>query len=455
VESKVSDNPLGDSEGGSPSAVGSPIQPDTAADKVRISSLPSSQNNGKERNWLVPALVAVGVITLLAGYLFIAYLHDRPVAIYQEGIARTGDALDALVAYSGNISQDGYKSYDVNGTLRVTGKASYDATLTGVSDVEGNASLDARADIVGEKLDVKLKSVHVQRSASPDLYLQVSGLKQALDSSGLSDLDNLDGQWIAVDHTVIDSYLVKQSHGSSLAESTVLPTAAELHDAEVKAQVVNKQYLFTANGPTSVLAGGQFIGMETRNGRTVYHYVSGYNKVRLKAYLGALGAALDSSSLNNWSKMANGGKTLSQELDIASFQKSITATNTSYAFDIWIDASTKLISAVEFVDPSNGTSIFGISQDYTGGTTYPVTLSFVSKEASGGGLQKVSLGLALDTATNKYTGTLITSEGSTATNFSFTLLPSTKSVTVSTPADAKPIANVLQQLNLGYKAMNL
>jgi len=423
----------------SPTQVGSPHAP-----------------HGGKRQMIMAAIIAVVVVGLAAAYAFFVYMPNRPSEMYAKSLTNTGDALDALVSYSNSVASKNYKSYNVSSTLHDDSTESFDATLSGAVDTQGDSKLVASADVLGAKMNANIESVHVAGSTTPDVYVQLNGIKPTLNTLGLSNFDSLDGEWIGIDHTLINSYAAQLNQNASAAtKGSVLPTAAELHDAETQVQTVNKEYLFTNDPSKAVLANQKFINSAVENGLPSYHYVVGYNKTHLEAYVTALGTALDSSTLNTWAKEAYNGESLSQVLNIASLQKSVKNASGNETFDVWVDTKTRLIDSVQFADPSDKTSIFTVSQGYTGGSSYPFSMSFDSNDGASSDSVKTAIDLTLNKVTNAYTGTLSTDEGSTNVVFDFTLTPSSSTVKVSAPSNAEPVANVLGALELGADSSSL
>jgi len=406
---------------------------------------------GGKKKWVLPAAVAAVVALVVGGYVFAFYLPSQPSAMYAASLKQTGRAVDALVNYSSDVKDRGYKSYNVDATLHSTGSLSMDATLTGAADVNANAKFKFDADIMGEKVNANLTSVHVKDSNTPDLYVQLNGIKPALDSYGMSSLDSLDGEWISVDHTLLSSYAASlDENASGAAKSSTAPTSDQINDAIGKVQAVNKQYIFTSNSSKAVLTNQKFIGHETKDGRATLHYKVGYNKSHLVAYVAALGGALDGSSLNTWSKAANDGKNLSDAMRLQDLKNGVTKTNADYTFDMWVDAKTKLVHAVQFTDPSQRNSVFVISQNYTGGDSYPFALSSSYKDPSSGDVQKTNLTVTLNSSTDVSTGTLAYDAGSSANvKLKFTVTPSKSNVQVTAPVNAKPLMNVIGELGFG------
>jgi hypothetical protein len=417
----------------------------------QIPPSPMSAPSGSKKRWIMPLVIVIVLLAVITGgYVFAVYLPSTPNAIYQTSLKETGSAIDTLINYSNSASAKDYKSYAVSGSISSTGTTSFNATLSGSGDTSGDAKLTMSADIMGEKLNANVDTVHVSGSSTPDVYLQATGLKPVLDSLGLSSLDSLDGQWIAIDHTLINSSLASLNQTAAAAtKSTQYPTVAQLQDAITKVESVNKTYLFTTNTSTAVLTNEKYVGNTTLDGRNVDHFQVGYNKAHLESYLSAVASALDDSSLNAWSKAANKGQSLSQELNIDSVKNTVASANTSYRFDIWVDTKTKLPHTIQFVDPSDHSSVFTISQNYTGGTTYPFALGFTGKDVTSGDTENAKINLSFDTSTNKVTaGFTVTDGSSTNLNANFALTPSTQTVQVTPPAGAESITSLVTELGL-------
>jgi hypothetical protein len=427
---------------------------DTTASVVSPTPSPAVVGGRKKPGRKLFALIALVVIILLvAGFAFAFYLPNTPGRVYSSSLTNTGKALDKLVDYVQTEDKASYKSASFDGTMKLkSSSVSFDSTLTGAFDKNSNGKLQLKADVEGENITANVVSVKAAGNTSPDLYFQVSGVKNYLDSAGLNDLDSLDGQWISVDHTLLDTYAasLKSSlgSGSNVADATSVPTVEQLNDAITKVQTVNKQYLFTTDDSKAVLTDQKFIAKETKNGHTQNHYKVGYDKAHLQSYVAALKTALDSSKLNDWSKKANDGKNLSEELDFKSLEASIKNAKSDYTFDLWADTKTKLVSSLQFTDPKDNSKLT-IGQNYTGGTTYPLSLEVSDSPDSNG-----KFNLSVDTKTHKYVLDFTTTPGTKAKDGAtvtgnFTITPSNDSVSATAPSGAKSINDVLNQLGLG------
>lgn len=415
--------------------------------------------SGKPKNkWLLPGgIVAALIVILAAAYYFSIYLPNTPSHVYSSSISNSGLALDKLIQYSKQQQHASYSTTSFTGSVQEKSPSdSFDATLNGSVDKNANANVQFNADLMGEKVNANVISIKSPGNTAPDVYVQVTGVKSLLDSLGLNSLDKIDGQWIDIDHTLIETYLSNLTTKGSSSTGTT-PTYAEVEDAIAKVQTVNKQYLFSTNASTDVFSNPQFIAKETSGGRTLDHYKVSYSKTHLNAYLTAVGQALNSSQLNTWYKNMNNGKNLSDGINIASWQKKVNNAQSNYSFDMWADAKTKLIAKISFTDPTNKSSVFSIEQNYTGGTTYPFEFGFTGKDSSGEP-EAASLSVAVNTATNKMTFSLTdnttASDGMTNLTANVSATPSNTAVKVTAPKNAESFTTLLLQLGLGSDSNN-
>lgn len=409
---------------------------------------------GKKRRLLLPIVVVVLVLLLAGGYVFGFYLPNQPQNVFNSSLKNSGAALDKLTSYAQDQSKAKYASASLDGTLKYSSAdVSFDADMKGAFDKDSNGTLQVNADVAGEKFTGNFRSIKASGNTSPDVYFQVTGIKPLLDSAGVSEFDDLDGQWVAVDHTLIDTYassLSQEVDGTS-TNATDTPTADQVNDAVQAIENVNRQYIFTSDKDKAVLQYQSFKGKETMDGRSVNHYVAGYSKDHLQSYVSALKTALDGSKLNDWSKQAN-KKSLSEVLDVSDLQDSIKNAKSDYTFDVWADTKQKVIHAVQFTDPNNKSDVFKLTQNYTGGDNYPFSFYVTSKDS--GDTTTATLTATVNTSSNKVTvGADVSDKSSVSGTSSFkmnlTVVPSKESVKVTAPSGSKPVAEILNELGLG------
>ena len=418
------------------------VQPTSASGVV--------SSGGGKKKWLIPGLVGGAAVLLLAGgYVFGLYLPNRPESLFSTSLERSGQAVDKLVDYVKNA--DTAESDIYSGTFAVQSSGvSLDATISGEGNKD-NAKFTLDANVSGQKFTVDTVAIDAAQSDTPDLYVKVNGVKSLLESAGGAQLGALDGQWIGIDHTLIDTYLNQQEEAlgtnSSLSTS---PTDEQLKDAVTKLQTVNKQYLFGGDKDKAVVTYKKYVGEETKNGRAVKHYTAGYDKANLKAYVEATAKALDESKLNDWAKQQADGKKLSEMLNIEELKSSIDKAKADDTFDMYVDVKTKLVQSVTFAMNDSKTSLT-IAQNYTGGDVYPLELAVESKDSASEG--KAVLGMSVNTKSKELTMNLDFDMTGTTAKMDLKITPSDKKISVSAPTGAKPISDVLKQFGLDQSVL--
>ncbi|MFZ1248784.1 MAG: hypothetical protein WAQ24_00505 [Candidatus Saccharimonadales bacterium] len=442
-----SPTPSSSTAGDAPSP--SPIVSEPSVGQAMPSSPVAGGDGGGKKKWVLPAALGAGLVALLAGgYVFAVVLPNQPQTVFNKSLVQSGQAADKLVDYSKNYKSA--KSSLMDGTLTVkAGGMDVDATLKGEASAK-DAQLTLDATLAGKKVTADFRMLSNTASTAPDLYIKVAGIKQYAPSTPTSPLVTLDGQWIGIDHTLLESYqkqMAASTGTSATASLQAVPTTEQANDAVAKVQKVNKEYLFTTDKSKAVVTYKSFVGKETKNARTVNHYKAGYNKTNLSAYVDAVGKALDTSSLNDWSKKQQNGKNLSELLNIDKLKSSINKNKGDETFDVFVDTKTKLMQSVTFTGKeSSGKGTLTFAQNYTGGDSYPFELALDSAES------KVTLGLTTNTKTNamqlKMNGVMSSSGSDTNIDMLMNITPSDKEVAITVPTGAKPLTDVMKQLGV-------
>lgn len=429
-----------------------PVSPSSSNGTATPPSGQSWPPSNRKKHLTIAGIALALILLLGGGYVFAFYLPNTPNRVYGTSLVNSGKALDQLIKYSEQQQQIAYKSASVVGSLSIkTGSSNTQVNVSGASDNKDTTGT-VSSSFLGNSVTANFRSILASGADFPDTYFQVKTNPALLNQFGLG---SLNGKWIGLSHTYVDSILknLKQQQLNStlpLAAEVKPPTQAQIDDATNKAQVVNKHYLFTADTSKAVLANKKFLGKTTLNGRTQDHYSVGYNKNNLAAYVTAMGSALDSSQLNTWTRATYKGKNISQVVDLSSLASSIKNSQGTYRFDLWADTKTKLVSKLAFGDPTNKSTVFYIGQNYTGGSSYPFSFGFT--ETQSGSTTTADVGLTVDTVTHKLMFNLTGgATGGTGTTLSgtFTITPSENVVHIVAPTGAEPLQSVLNSLGLG------
>jgi hypothetical protein len=403
------------------------------------------------------AIAGAAAVLVLGGggYVLGYYIPNRPANVYKAALTNTGDGYDQLAKYAQDkdIAKK-LQNTEVTGSYKVeTDSASTDGSFKAHVD-DKNATFSGDIGLGTARMTVDGVVKDAENSDSPDLYMKVGGIKGLGAQFGVPALDTLDGQWITVDHSLIEnlSKQIESSQGLDSKGSTM--TAPKEEDAVEASKVigdVSKKYLFTSNKDNAVLQMDSFVGKETVDGKPTNHYKVKANKEHLKAYLKELGKGLDGIKLNDWAK-TNYDKSLSELINIDQMVKQADRINSSDTFDLWVNTDTKMIHKVRFADKKDAAKNFmELGLNYSSGAEKPFFINFASDQD--GTTTTGKLDMTLNTETNVMKFELNVDENSdgatTKLAVNMDMKPSSSKVDVTVPTGAISLSEALQRLGLG------
>jgi hypothetical protein len=412
----------------------------------------------------LPVIIA-GVVFVLAGSGAAAYfgyiVPNKPENVWKTALKNTAEGYNTLVGYQQN--NKAHTTAVVKGSYKVSGAFATDGTIDAKADTKTN-NADIKFDVgaVTSRINVEARVIGSANSKNPDIYIKASGFKglsSALGQYGPM-LDGLDGQWIAVDHTLLDNL---ESSALSGSGSSVSPTNVTDLTQDDLAQIykavgdVDQQYLLTTDTNKAVLTVVKTVGKEKQDGRTVYHYQVGLNKQHTKDYANALVDRLQNTPL---SKVLD-GKKLRDSIDMNSVISAIDKIKDSDTADVYVDTGTKLIRTVRFTDAQNTQTYVELKMPYLSGDQIPLTLTM--HDVSDSGEASIAT-LGFNVNGKKDTADVnidIDVPGSakgdkhTIGNVKLSVTGSTDTVTVDKPTGAKSLNEIIGQLMGGTGTDNL
>lgn len=409
------------------------------------------------------AIAGAATVLVLAtgGYVLGFYLPNRPANIYKSALSNTADGYDQLIDYAGN--KDVAKKFDnneTNGTYKLSADGfATDGTFKAHSDSK-NATFSGDLGLGTTRLKVDGVVKDVASSESPDVYLKVGGIKGLGANFGMPGLDNIDSQWVTIDHSMIDTLTQQAQASQGLdASKTTAPSEDQVMDAAKVIGEQSRKYVFTANKTDAVFTMDKFVGKETVDGKPTNHYKVHANKAHLKTYVEELGKALDKSKLNDWSK-ATYKKNLSEAMNLEQMAKDTDNIKSGEdSFDLWVNTKTKTIHKIRIADTKDSKDNYmEFGMNYDGGAEKPLFLNVHTKQ--NGQTTMGMLNITLNTQTNKVkVGAELDSDqdGSNAVKFKLdmTVQPASGKVDASAPDGAISLSEAMQRVGLGAYAQLL
>lgn len=400
---------------------------------------------------LVSLIVLVLLLTAGAAAFYFGY-YNNPSVIYSQSLANTGKGYDRLIDYADKQAGRYDKGYSGSGSYKIKAAGLSTDGKAGYKTDGKNSELTFDVGAAATRIKADIRTIQ-SSGDTPDIYVKASGIKGLGTLLAMPSLDaelaKLDDQWIAIDHTFIDSLSAAGVGDTDSSPGDTAPTRAQVIDAARASGQVNKDYLFTTDKDKAVTEVVEKIGSETVDGHNTYHYKVALNKANVKKYIRAQKDALKDSKLNDWLKENGYDKMLDSSFDAAI--ESADDIKASDTYDVWMDKDQRVLYKVRFSEKDNPASNYlDVGLDYKGGSEYPVFLAGKSK--ADGQTDTFSLTVTIDTDTGK-TGLKFgyKTEGSNKSDFTgdFTLQPNDTAPKIEKPDKAKSISEVLSELDAG------
>jgi hypothetical protein len=392
------------------------------------------------------AIVALGILLVLTiGCLaFYFGFYANSSLLYKQALSNSGVAYNALIDYAkGQSSTAAASSATIAGSYSFKSTAvNVDGKINSKGDTK-NSELTFDVGILGNRVNFDVRTLKAPTGTTPDVYVKadgITGFGELLTGSAQAGakVDALNGKWIAVDHSYIDS--LQQSSPVAVSPVIAAPTKAQVYDEATAIGKVNKEYLFSTDKNKAVTTVLKTYGMETIDGHKLYHYKVGFVKANVKKYVIAQKDALKASSLSTW--IAANNYQAQVDTAFAQIADSTDKISASDSVDLWADLNSRTIYKTRVVDPTAATSYVEAGLNFKrGDKTFKYFLNGVSSSA------RFALNLDLDSVTNSATfainGTIGSgaSAGKLAANFTFK--PTTEKFVIEKPTVSYTAAQVM------------
>lgn len=322
------------------------------------------------KNKKITALLAgqLVAILLVVGGVFGYYLPNRPGAVWDTGLNRSGQALDKLLTQATDQKQlEAFKKSEVNVSLSVKAPTgNFQGDFTGRFDqskADGSLNFSVNEGGNNTKLAMKYISILAAGAAYPDFYAQFNGIKALGADALVPGISQYDGKWISVDSNYFASLGLPVPSPNTEKNNINSGDVSELIRA---VSSVSKDYILTSDKDRAVIKQIKFVGKEKTDGISAYHYIAGIDKDHAKDYCKALYEKVATTKIyKNFSGNNQNAVDSSKKADIEACQRDNTNINTN--FDLWIDAKYKLIHKIRIPDESNNQAYTDIGQTYKGG----------------------------------------------------------------------------------------
>ncbi|MFZ1483810.1 MAG: hypothetical protein WAS36_02265 [Candidatus Saccharimonadales bacterium] len=442
--------------------VSQPVQPATptqqpasvvfASDETAFTPETPPVKKSKKKLYIIGGSVGL-MLLLVATGVFGFYLPNRPSAVWNTGINRTGKALDSVVqSATEKKTLETLSTSKISGELNATYQGStYKGTVTTKfkdNDSDTGVTVAMKSTDVNMNVGLKVLTETVKDSSYPNAYFQFTGLKELgildMASPGLGEYE---GKWISIPAATYQKWIQQISGEESEAAKYSSADIAEISQTVI---AVTNNYVFSTDPEKAVLKQNSFVGKETVDDIKTYHYKVSVNQEHAKDYCVALvNEVTKTKAFKNLTGYSDEDVNSTREDGVKSCKDDAAKqVKESDEYDMWIDGKYKLIYKVRVNDKDAKGDYQEFGQRYTGGDVLTFFYNLHSEENKGD--VKVSFVYNAKTFVTTMTldGESKSKENPSSLDAKVTFEPSNDEVKITAPKDAVPIETILQQLGI-------
>lgn len=432
---------------------------DNKAQQKSPDPLPTAKNKSLKHSKLVVPIVA-GIV-LLAGVgaaAFNANFQNSPDKIWSDALSNTADGLDAITKEAENYEA---KGLNIEGSFALKAPIAADGQITG-QFYEKNALLESNVGVSGMRIDSEIRSILAEGNDTPDLYVYVEGLEAVQGLLGQAQpgiagvIEQVNGQWILIDRTLVDQGLKQLEEASSTDADAIMLEKEDLENiSRISADTIN-DYIFTEDETRAVFQVSEELGEEEFDGVSTYKYEVIVDKENLKTFVTAYKDALKETQFDEYVVAASETEdTFEEVIEFDNIIEKIDATDFSQTKnEAWVDLDERFIRNIRITPTEQDPGTIGYIEfalPYDGGDVLPFTfrINTGKEEASGNKIiaefvagynqANSSFELSFDIA-----GTI--DKQDIDLKAELTLTPSDEEIEVEKPADATNILEIIGQL---------
>lgn len=405
------------------------------------------------RSKKITAIIAAQIIVILlvVGGVFGYYLPNRPGAVWNTGLDRSGQALDKLLAQAtGKQQLESFKKSQIDASLSVNAEGgSFKGDFTGRFDqskADGNLNVSVDTGGNSEKLAMKYISILASGATYPDFYIQLNGIKALGADSFVPGVSDYDGKWISVDSNYFKSLGLPVPTPGQNSDSNKI-NAGNVSELIRAVSSVSKDYILTSNKDRAVIKQVKFVGKEKTDGISTYHYIAAIDRDHAKDYCKALYEKVSTTAIyKNFNSNNQDKINKSKESDIKACQDYDTNIKTN--FDLWVDAKYKLIHKIRIPDDTNKQAYTEVGQNYKGGDD----ISFFVNYHDGKSPVDINLTFSTNTKSIDSKGELTVKGGKGSSVYdgkvTFDIKPLSGDLNIEKPANSIPIQEIFNKYGI-------
>jgi hypothetical protein len=360
---------------------------DMTAQSNSVATTPS--NKKSTSRLMVPIIAGIILAAGTGAAAFNASAQNSPDKIWKDALSNTAYSYDAVLD---DAVIDQSKSLILDGSFNLKSPITADGQMKGRWS-DKNAAIEGSIGLSGLRVDSEIRSIVTDGNDVPDVYVYLDGLDivQGLLGSAQPQLgsiiEQVNGQWIVIDRTLIDQGLKQLEQDTVFNTDALMLSRDNINEISRSSAEVIKDYLLTTDSKKAVfqIADEQTEGQgeEEFEGVLAYKYIVTINKENLKSFATAYKDALKSTQFDEYiASTSDDSETFEELIEFDQIIEDIDSIDFSKTQnEAWVDLDNRLIRNIRIAPTDQGTkkgSYIEFALLYDGGKTLPFTFSINS-----------------------------------------------------------------------------
>jgi hypothetical protein len=338
---------------------------------------------------MIPIIAGIVLAAGVGAAAFNAGAQNSPDKIWKDALSNTAYSYDAVLA---DATNDQSRSLIFDGSFKLKSPIAADGQMKGRWSNK-NTVLEGSTGLSGLRVGSEIRSIVADGNDVPDVYVYLDGLDivQGLLGSAQPQLGSLieqvNGQWIAIDRTLIDRGLTQLEQDTAFNTEVLMLSRDNINEISRSSAKVIKDYLLTTDSDKAVFqiadeqSEGQ--GEEEFEGVLTYKYIVTVNKDNLKSFAVAYKDALKNTQFDEYiASTSYDGETFEELIEFDQIIEVIDSIDFSETQnEAWVDLDNRLVRNIRISPTDQGTkkgSYIEFALLYDGGKTLPFTFSINS-----------------------------------------------------------------------------
>lgn len=335
---------------------------------------------------LVLFIVVAVILSIGGGAVAMNYMQqNNPDYIWKKALDNTSKG---FASFATSVTENEKKGGSATGAFKVEQPIAADGNFS-ANWFNKNVESKSSVGVSGVRATTDIRAIEFEGSDYPDIYVNIAGLEsveslvETSNPSLASAINRLNGNWLSIDHTLLEQLEQSTTGTGSAVQDPVTLTTDDYRDISNKTSEIISEYLFSSDTETAVITVLDQAVKEDFDGVETFKYNVSINKDNLKKFIEAYKNGIQETRFDEFVVSMDGsGRSFEEIVAVDELLQSVDQLDLdSTKNEMWVDIDQKIIRNLR-ITPTDQDRVEGgyieFALPYDGGDVLPFTMRFVS-----------------------------------------------------------------------------